>query len=79
MIICNIFSLQAAQTDDPLKTADAQVSVTVEDVNDNPPEFDQSSYSVSLLENSPVDAVVFRAIVDDRDQVDFFNLKSRLT
>lgn len=69
MIICNIFSLQAAQTDDRLKTADAVVSVTIEDVNDNAPEFDQPSYSVALLENSPVDAVVFKAIVTDRDQV----------
>ncbi|XP_032418047.1 cadherin EGF LAG seven-pass G-type receptor 2-like [Xiphophorus hellerii] len=45
-------NIQAAQTDDPLKTADAVVSVTVEDVNDNAPEFDQSSYNVSLLVNS---------------------------
>ncbi|XP_027874627.1 protocadherin-like wing polarity protein stan [Xiphophorus couchianus] len=45
-------SIKAAQTDDPLKTADAVVSVTVEDVNDNAPEFDQSSYNVSLLVNS---------------------------
>lgn len=71
MIICNIFSLQAAQTDDRLKTADAVVSVTIEDVNDNPPEFDQPSYSVTLLENSLVDAVVFKAIVTDLDQVGF--------
>ncbi|XP_027874626.1 protocadherin Fat 2-like [Xiphophorus couchianus] len=45
-------NIKAAQTDDPLKTADAVVSVTVEDVNDNAPEFDQSSYNVSLLVNS---------------------------
>ena len=45
------------------------VSVTIEDVNDNAPKFDRSSYSVSLLENSPVDAVVFRAVITDLDQV----------
>ena len=45
------------------------MSVTVEDVNDNPPEFDQPSYSVTLLENSPVDAVLFKAVVIDLDQV----------
>ncbi|XP_070771479.1 protocadherin Fat 4 [Enoplosus armatus] len=61
----------AAQTDDSLKTADAVVSVTVEDVNDNAPEFDQPDYSVTLLENSPVDAVVFKAIVTDLDQGGF--------
>lgn len=63
-------SSQAVQTDDTLKTADAVVSVTVEDVNDNPPQFDQSEYSVNLLENSPVGAVLFKAIVSDLDQVD---------
>ena len=63
--------MQAAQTDDSLKTANAVVSVTIEDVNDNAPKFDRSSYSVSLLENSPVDAVVFKAVVTDLDQVDF--------
>ncbi|XP_043970027.1 protocadherin-11 Y-linked-like isoform X2 [Gambusia affinis] len=45
-------NIKAAQTDDPLKTADAVVSVTVEDVNDNAPEFDQSIYNVSHLVNS---------------------------
>ncbi|XP_044201132.1 protocadherin Fat 4-like [Thunnus albacares] len=63
--------IKAAQTDDILKTAVASVSVTVEDVNDNPPEFDQSDYSVNLLENSPVDAVLFKVIVTDRDQGGF--------
>ncbi|XP_044201151.1 protocadherin Fat 4-like [Thunnus albacares] len=63
--------IKAAQTDDTLKTAVASVSVTVEDVNDNPPEFDQSDYSVNLLENSPVDAVLLKVIVTDRDQGGF--------
>ncbi|KAM7419871.1 hypothetical protein PAMA_016804 [Pampus argenteus] len=64
-------SIKAAQTNDTLKMADAVVSVTVEDVNDNVPEFDQSEYSVNLLENSPVDTVVFKAIVTDLDQGGF--------
>ncbi|XP_026158869.1 protocadherin Fat 4 [Mastacembelus armatus] len=64
-------SIKAAQTDDSMKTADAVVSVTVEDVNDNSPEFDQPDYTVTLVENSPVDAVVFRAIVSDVDQGGF--------
>lgn len=67
--ICNVLSLQAAQTDDARKTAGAAVSVSVEDVNDNPPEFDQPGYSVSLLENSPAGGVVFKAAVGDPDQV----------
>ncbi|XP_028265862.1 protocadherin Fat 4-like [Parambassis ranga] len=63
--------IKAAQTDDSLKTAVAVVSVTVEDVNDNVPEFDQASYSVTLLENSPVDTVVFKTVVTDLDQGGF--------
>lgn len=61
--------LQATQTDDSLKTADAVVLVTVEDVNDSPPVFDQNSYSVTLLENSPNNNTVFKAIVTDTDEV----------
>ncbi|XP_032418046.1 protocadherin Fat 4-like [Xiphophorus hellerii] len=64
-------NIQAAQTDDLLKTANAVVSVTVEDVNDNAPEFDQSNYNVSLLENSPANTVVFKAVVTDKDQGGF--------
>lgn len=48
--------------------------VTIEDDNDNPPEFDQLSYSVALVENSPVDAVVLRVSVTDRDQVRWTSL-----
>lgn len=67
---CNAaFVLQAAQSDDSLKTADALMLVTVEDVNDHPPEFDQLSYSGTLVENSPLNAVVLRVAVTDRDQV----------
>ncbi|KAK1886066.1 Protocadherin Fat 4 [Dissostichus eleginoides] len=64
-------SIKAAQTDDILKTADALVTVSVEDVNDNLPEFDKPNYSVTLLENSPVDAVLFKPVVTDLDQGGF--------
>lgn len=64
-----VFSLQAAQADDIMKTADTSLLVTIEDMNDNSPQFDESSYSVTLRENSPATAVVFRAIVTDLDQV----------
>ncbi|KAG7999610.1 Protein dachsous, partial [Nibea albiflora] len=64
-------NIMASQTDDSSKTANAAVSVTIEDVNDNAPEFDQPDYSVNLLENSPLGAVVFKAIVTDLDQGGF--------
>ncbi|CAG5946960.1 unnamed protein product [Menidia menidia] len=64
-------NIKAAQTDNNLKTADAVVSVTVEDVNDNAPEFDQTDYVVTLLENSLVDAFLLKATVTDLDQGGF--------
>ncbi|CAK6984226.1 protocadherin Fat 4-like, partial [Scomber scombrus] len=61
----------AAQTENLLKTADAVVSVTVEDVNDNAPEFEQPPYVKTLLENSPVGTVVLNVTVTDLDQGGF--------
>ncbi|XP_059411097.1 protocadherin gamma-A4-like [Carassius carassius] len=43
------------------------VSVTIEDVNDNPPKFDQDEYTVSILENSPKDQLVLQIRVTDPD------------
>ncbi|KAG5855649.1 hypothetical protein ANANG_G00051350 [Anguilla anguilla] len=64
-------NIKAAQSDDSLKTAQAVVSVTVEDVNDNAPEFDQSGYSATILENTPDGSFVLRARVTDRDEGGF--------
>ncbi|XP_042573486.1 protocadherin-like wing polarity protein stan [Cyprinus carpio] len=59
--------IQAAQQDDASKTASAMVSITIEDVNDNPPKFDQDEYTVSILENSPKDQLVLQIRVTDPD------------
>ncbi|KAF4118311.1 hypothetical protein G5714_000362 [Onychostoma macrolepis] len=59
--------IQAAQQDDASKTANAVVSVTIKDVNDNPPKFDQDEYTVSILENSPQDQFVLQTKVTDLD------------
>ncbi|XP_047434007.1 cadherin-23-like [Mugil cephalus] len=64
-------SIQAAQTDNSLKTAGSVVIITVEDMNDNPPVFDQTNYNIMLMENSPVGAVVLKATVADLDQGGF--------
>ncbi|KAL0202914.1 hypothetical protein M9458_000932, partial [Cirrhinus mrigala] len=53
--------------DDASKTADAVVSVTIEDGNDNPPKFDQDEYTVSIPENSPQDQFVLQITVTDLD------------
>ncbi|KAF6724536.1 Protocadherin Fat 4 [Oryzias melastigma] len=65
------YSISTAQTDDPLKTADAVVSITVQDVNDNAPTFETADYTETLLENSPANAVVFKAIITDLDEGGF--------
>ncbi|ROL46587.1 Protocadherin Fat 1 [Anabarilius grahami] len=59
--------IQATQQDDARKTANTVVSVTIEDVNDNPPKFDQDEYTVSILENSPQDQIVLQTRVTDLD------------
>lgn len=69
MVTMNPSPLQASQADDFSKTADSVVIVTIEDVNDNAPVFDQPSISLSILENSPVGFVVLMAKVTDADQV----------
>ncbi|CAF95368.1 unnamed protein product, partial [Tetraodon nigroviridis] len=51
----------------PQKTAWRFVAVTVTDVNDNPPEFDQLRYVTRVPENAEVDSVVFTAHAADPD------------
>ncbi|XP_066552590.1 protocadherin Fat 4 isoform X2 [Amia ocellicauda] len=64
-------NIQASQRDDALKTADATVVVKIEDVNDNEPTFDQTSYIVSIPENCPNDTTILRVTVTDLDQGGF--------
>ncbi|XP_026128180.1 protocadherin beta-6-like [Carassius auratus] len=59
--------IQAAQQDDASKTASAMVSITIEDVNDNTPEFDKDQYAVSIMENSPQDQLVLHISATDLD------------
>ncbi|KAI5625920.1 protocadherin Fat 3-like [Silurus asotus] len=63
--------IQAAQQDDSAKIANAIVLVTVEDVDDNAPEFDQSNYTAVIPENSPRDHFILQAKVTDQDQGGF--------
>ncbi|XP_069036120.1 cadherin EGF LAG seven-pass G-type receptor 2-like [Lepisosteus oculatus] len=64
-------NIKASQRDDSLKTADATVFVKIEDVNDNPPEFDKDSYTVNITENSPNGTVILQVKVTDRDEGGF--------
>ncbi|XP_052402336.1 protocadherin Fat 4 isoform X12 [Carassius gibelio] len=60
-------NIQAAQRDDVSKTANAVVSVTIKDMDDNPPKFDQDQYTESILENSPQDQFVLHTRITDLD------------
>ncbi|XP_046802630.1 cadherin-related tumor suppressor isoform X1 [Lucilia cuprina] len=49
------------------KTAVAQLTVILTDINDNPPLFNQSEYHAFISENKPAHSYVFRAQAKDKD------------
>ena len=61
--------LVVAATDNgtPPATGTALVSLTVEDVNDNPPWLEPAARSANLRENSPANTLVARILPTDRD------------
>ncbi|NWI47190.1 PCDC2 protein, partial [Picathartes gymnocephalus] len=60
--------LTAVDGGDPPKSGTAQISVRVVDTNDNPPAFDRSTYTVSLLENSLPGTLVVKLNASDPDE-----------
>ncbi|NXG72126.1 PCDC2 protein, partial [Baryphthengus martii] len=60
--------LTAVDGGDPPKSGTAQISVRVVDTNDNPPAFDRSTYTVSLLENAPRGTLVVKLNASDPDE-----------
>ena len=62
-----IVTIQAFDHGEPPQSTDISVAVSVIDENDNPPVFDQQSYSVSLLENATLRSLLFTAQVTDLD------------
>ncbi|NXV82131.1 CELR3 protein, partial [Atlantisia rogersi] len=55
----------AADSGKPSQSASLVLSITVEDVNDNPPVFPQKSYSVTVKENLPPHVILSAAATDD--------------
>lgn len=49
------------------KTAVAMLTVTLTDINDNAPTFNQSEYHAYIAENKPPNTFVFKAVATDRD------------
>ncbi|XP_057269662.1 protocadherin alpha-C2 isoform X4 [Pezoporus wallicus] len=60
--------LTAVDGGDPPRSGTAQISVRVVDTNDNPPTFDRSTYTVSLLENALPGTLVVKLNASDPDE-----------
>ncbi|NXO64370.1 CELR3 protein, partial [Phainopepla nitens] len=58
--------IMATDSGKPPQSASLVLSITVEDVNDNPPVFPQKSYSVTVKENEPPH-VILSAVATDAD------------
>jgi hypothetical protein len=62
------FTVIAVDNDGPRsRSGSATVYIEVIDVNDNPPVFNQSSYTVSVSESIPVQSVVLQLTAEDAD------------
>ncbi len=68
----NLYTLEVIASDggNPNQFDIAFVTVTLHDVNDNGPIWDQTLYSAQLIENSTVGTVVIQVLAMDADQVD---------
>ncbi|XP_072783487.1 protocadherin Fat 4 isoform X1 [Taeniopygia guttata] len=66
--VMDSYELKIIATDSgkPPQSASSVLSITVEDVNDNPPVFPQKSYSVTVRENEPPH-VILSAVATDAD------------
>ncbi|KAL7841051.1 hypothetical protein SRHO_G00247420 [Serrasalmus rhombeus] len=51
----------------PLRSSSTTINIDVSDINDNPPVFSQSNYSIIIQENRPVGTSILRLTVSDRD------------
>ncbi|XP_047517849.1 cadherin-89D [Pieris napi] len=65
-----MLQIQAAQVDNPLKTAQTRVEIEILDLNDNLPEFEVDFYNISIVENLPNGFSVLQVMATDKDQGD---------
>ncbi|XP_035288650.1 protocadherin alpha-2-like isoform X14 [Anguilla anguilla] len=63
----HILILSAFDGGNPARTGTLNISVSVLDINDNAPAFDQQTYKVTLLENVPVGTFVVKVHATDPD------------
>ncbi|XP_040200874.1 LOW QUALITY PROTEIN: protocadherin gamma-C5-like [Rana temporaria] len=60
--------LTAIDGGEPARSGSCHITITVLDINDNPPVFDQSVYKIKLKENLPINTVVLLLNATDLDE-----------
>ncbi|XP_068133826.1 protocadherin gamma-C5-like isoform X10 [Hyperolius riggenbachi] len=60
--------LTAIDGGEPARSGSCHITITVADINDNPPVFNQSKYKISLTENLPLNTVILKLNATDRDE-----------
>lgn len=71
------YTLYAREIDEPKHFSVSQIQIYIRDQNDNFPEFNQTVYNVSLMENSEVGTVITKIQAIDIDSNDFGTLGIR--
>ncbi|XP_058533393.1 cadherin-related family member 2 [Ochotona princeps] len=67
-----VLTVQVADCGTPSLSTEVNITITVEDINDNPPVFNQSSYTFSVMEQDP-GALVGVVEAEDKDQTEVNN------
>ncbi|XP_037388733.1 protocadherin Fat 1a isoform X4 [Pygocentrus nattereri] len=60
-------TVMASDGGSPLRSSSTTINIDVSDINDNPPVFSQSNYSIIIQENRPVGTSILQLTVSDRD------------
>ncbi|XP_068596746.1 protocadherin Fat 4 [Brachionichthys hirsutus] len=60
--------IQVEDKGDPKKFGYMQVNVTIQDINDNPPAFEQDQYQTSVFEDAAVGSSVLQITASDQDE-----------
>lgn len=68
----------AADGGNPPLSTTTTVALTVTDINDNPPIFNNSNYSFAVAENDPAGSYVGTLLVSDSDDQAAANISFRL-
>ncbi|XP_062865096.1 protocadherin Fat 1a [Trichomycterus rosablanca] len=60
-------TVMASDGGDPVHSSTTKINIDISDINDNPPIFSQSNYTVIIQENRPVGTSILQLAVSDRD------------